>query len=534
MTAFTGTLWLTRFALRRDRLLLPVWIAIFTLMTVASASATKALYPDEASREVAALAINSVPTVIALYGRVWDPTSLGEISLIKLSGFGTVFVAILAIMLVVRHTRSDEEAGRTELIGSTVVGAWAQLASALLLATGTMLVLGAASSIGLIAIGLPAAGSLAFGAAWAVTGIVFAAIAALAAQVTTTGRAANALAMLVLALAYVLRAVGDATGDLTTPALWSWFSPIGWAQQVRAFAGDRFTVLLLPIALAGLLALAALLIAGRRDIGTGLIPERPGRAQAGPALGSVWGLAWRLQRGLLVGWALAYIVLSALIGSIVSSLTSMMNTPQVAAMVAALGGTDALVDAFTAMEFSVVAFITAAYGISVTRRLAAEETAGHAELVLAGAASRVSYLLSHVLIAIVGTSALCLLQGVVFALTDAAATGTSERIAASIGAALVWLPAIWLTIAVAVLLIGFAPRLVALAWAVLVAFLLIDEVGALLEWPQWVLDASPFAHIPLLPGQAMSWAPVAALTAIAVAVMAIGTARFTQRDLDTP
>lgn len=534
MSAWTGTWQLTRFGLRRDRILLPVWIAIFTVMTASSASATMALYPSPADRAAAALAINKVPSVIALYGRVWDPTSLGELSLIKLSGFGTIFVAIFAIMLVIRHTRADEEAGRTELIGSTVVGAWSQLASAMLIALIGLLGIGIASAIGLTAVGLPASGAWAFGLTWTATGLVFAAIAAAIAQITPSARAANALSMLALALAYLLRALGDVTGSQTAPSAWSWLSPIGWAQQVRAFAGDRFALLLLPLMVTAVLALAAFAIAARRDIGAGLIAERTGHARGGRLLGTPWGLAWRLQRGLLYGWLAAYVVLSSVIGGVVSDLSDMMATPQVAAMVEALGGSAVLIDSFIAMEFSVIAFVTAAYGIAVARRIAAEESAGHSEVVLATAVSRTRYLFSHTVIAIAGTAVLTLAQGVSFALADAAAVGSTAHVLAEIGAALVWLPAIWVAVAIAVLLVGVAPRLIVLAWAALVAFMLISEVGMLLEWPQWVLDASPFAHIPLMPGAAMDWAPIGVLTAIAAALIAIGSARFAGRDLDTP
>ena len=134
MDRFVGTWTLTRFALRRDRILLPVWILVFSLMTVFSASATMALYPDEASRVTAASAVNDVPVAVAMYGRIWDPTSLGALSLLKMAAMGGVLIGVLAIMLVTRHARAEEEKGRTELIGATVVGAWAGLSAAVIVA----------------------------------------------------------------------------------------------------------------------------------------------------------------------------------------------------------------------------------------------------------------------------------------------------------------------------------------------------------------------------------------------------------------
>ena len=157
MDRFVGTWTLTRFALRRDRILLPVWILVFSLMTVFSASATMALYPDEASRVTAASAVNDVPVAVAMYGRIWDPTSLGALSLLKMAAMGGVLIGVLAIMLVTRHARAEEEKGRTELLGATVVGAWAGLSAAVIVTAVAMVGIGVLSAVGLTAVGLPAA-----------------------------------------------------------------------------------------------------------------------------------------------------------------------------------------------------------------------------------------------------------------------------------------------------------------------------------------------------------------------------------------
>lgn len=534
MTRLVGTWTLTRFALRRDRVLLPVWILLFPLFTVSSASATVALYPDETSRIVAASAVNDVPVAVAMYGRIWDPTSLGALSLLKLGAMGAVMVAILAIMLVTRHARAEEEKGRTELLGSTVVGEWAGLAAALIVATVAMLAIGVLSALGLTAVGLPPGGSWAFGLAWAATGIAFAAVSAVTNQLASSARGANALAMVVLALAFLMRAVGDAAGDAEGPSPLSWLSPIGWGQQVRPFAGDRFAVLSLPVLFSAVALGAAFALLSRRDLGAGLLPDRPGPATAAAALRSPLALAWRLQYPLLVGWLVAYAILSAVVGSIVNDLGDMMDTPQAQDMISALGGTDVLMDAFITLEFGILAFVTAAYGIVAAHRLVAEEADGHAEPLLATAVSRTRFLVSHVVVALVGTTLLTLTQGTCFALASAAQTGDASRVGATIGAALAYLPAIWLMTGIVVALFGTLPHYTAAAWVLLVGFLLVSELGALLEWPAWIMDASPFAHIPQLPAAAMQWPPVIVLLALAAGLMVLGAARFRRRDLATP
>lgn len=534
MSRLVGTAALTRFALRRDRVLLPVWVAVFVLMTVFSASATMALYPDDATRTTAASAVNDVPVAVAMYGRVWDPTSLGALSLLKLGAMGSAFIAVLAVMIVIRHSRADEERGRTELLGSTVVGEWAGLAAAVIVTTIGMVAIGLLSAAGLAAVGLPAAGSLAFGLSWTMTGVAFVAIAAICAQLTTSSRSANAIGLGVVGAAYLLRAVGDALGDDRASAFWSWLSPIGWGQQVRPYAGDHFAVLLIPLVFSVLAVWAAFAIASRRDLGAGVLPDRVGSADAAPWLASPWALAWRMQRGLLLGWVIAYVILSAIVGSIISDLTGMLESSQALEMIAMLGGTDVIIDAFIATEFSLIAFVTAAYGIAVTRHLSAEEADGRAEPVLATAVSRPAYLGSHVVIALLGTALLSLVQGVSFGLANGAAMGTMDGLWPTVGASMAYLPAIWTMTGVAVLLFGALPRFSYLAWGVLVAFLLVAELGALLTWPQWLMDASPFAHIPKLPSAAMEWAPMVVLTAVAAGLIGLGAMRFQQRDLDTP
>ena len=57
---------LLRLALRRDRVLLPVWMAALVLSSVSSVQATVDLYPDAASRAEGAAGINDNPALVAI------------------------------------------------------------------------------------------------------------------------------------------------------------------------------------------------------------------------------------------------------------------------------------------------------------------------------------------------------------------------------------------------------------------------------------------------------------------------------------
>lgn len=528
MRSFEGTGALIRLGLRRDRVLLPAWISVFVVMVAGSASATVGIYPTIATRVQAAQAINGAPSLVALYGPIYDPTSLGAVSMVKLTAFGAAMVAVLTAIITIRHTRAEEETGRLELLGATVLGRRAPLTAALAIAALTSAAIGACSAAGLIAVGLPASGSLAFGASWAGAGLAFAAVAGVAAQLTTTARNATSLSMGFLGLSFVLRGIGD-----TSPRVsWlTWTSPIGWAHRVRAFAGNRWPVLLLLVGLTALATASAYALAARRDIGSGLLPERRGPSRAGAHLQSPLGLAWRLQRSAMLAWTSAFGLLGLVIGSIATDVGSLLESPQAQDIIRRLGGEKGLTDAFLAAELGVLGVITAAYGVHSALRLRTEETSLRAEAVLATNVGRLRWAGSHLLVAMAGTTCLALAGGAAAGGTYAWHTRDASDVLDVLGGSLVQLPAIWVVIGVVVASFGFGPRAAGIGWVALVLFVLLGELGPVFELPQWAMDVSPFAHVPQLPGESLPATPIAALLGVAVLLTGGGLAGLRRRDI---
>jgi polyether ionophore transport system permease protein len=526
---FTGTGSLVRLAVRRDRISSVAWTLVFVLMAASSAGAVINLYNTPESLATAASGVNDAPSLIALYGPIYDPQSLGAVAMFKLGVLGGALVGVFAAMLMVRHTRGEEEAGRLELIGSTVVGRHAPLFAALLVTIGTVTGLGLLTSLALIAAGLPAAGSLAFGLAWASIGIAFAGAAAIAAQLTTSARAATGLTMVFLGVAYVLRAVAD-TGNGSTEFL-RWLSPIGWGQQVRAYQGNRWWVLLLPLAFTVAAAFVANALLARRDHGAGLLPDRPGPADAKPRLGTALGLAWRLQRGVFYGWLAAFLFLGLLFGNIATSVGNFLDSPNAVDMIQKLGGVHNLTDAFISTELGFMGIFAAAYGISAVLRLRSEESELRAEPVLATGVGRIQYAFSHLTVALLGTTVLTLGAGLAAGASYSAQTGAGADFGRVLVATLVRLPAAWVLVGIAALLFGLTPRLGYVAWVALVAFLLLGELGPMMKLSQAVMDVSPYAHVPRLPGGTFEASPVIALVLVAAALIAAGVAAFRRRDV---
>jgi len=527
-SVFTGTLGMLRLYLRRDRVVLPLWVLLLSvpLATVYIGSIEK-VYPDQAARAAFAVSIMASPAQRALYGQIYND-SLGATGIWK-AGMFHLLIAVAVILTVIRHTRADEETGRAELIDSTVVGRYAGLTAALLLSIGASVITGTIGAVGLLNTSVPPDGSLAFGAALAGSGLVFTAVAAVAAQLSPSARFARGAAFSALATAFTVRAVGDAgSGAL------SWLSPLGWSLQVRPYAGDRWWVLLLHLVTTVLLIVLAYRLLAGRDVGAGLIAERPGPATATRLLQGAFGLAWRLDRGALLLWTVGLSLYGLLIGSVVHGIGDELGGGTARDIVERMGGTSALEQAFVAVAFCMLGMVAAAFAISLTLRPHQEEDSQRAETVLSGAVSRSRWLACHLAIALLGSSIAMLVAGSVAGMTyGVAAHDIGGKLAMVLATAAVQLPAVWLSAALTVALFGLAPRFSPLSWGVLVGFVALYLIGSLSGFPQLLLDLEPFGHIPRVTGGAFTAVPLLWLLVIDAALIALGMAAFRRRDVQT-
>ncbi|MFG2130747.1 ABC transporter permease [Streptomyces sp. NPDC048751] len=518
----TGTGPLLRFALRRDRVMIPVWVGVNALMVLSMPNTLKGLYGTAAERADlrAQMATNS--SLRALVGPVFDD-SLGALTAWRIGVYAGTLAAVTSLLIVVRHTRDEEESGRQELIASGMVGRRASLTSALLAAGVANALIAVLVTAGLA--GQGAAGALALGLGLAAVGMLFATMAAIAAQLTESARLARGLTSAVLGAAFVLRAAGDSATD-DGSSLLTWLSPLGWLENLRPYAGERWGVLALFAAAVATQAAVAYALAGRRDVGMSFLPTRPGPATG--RLGSAGALAWRLQRGGVLGWSLGFLLAGVVYGGMTDGAADLVGDNERAREIfARMGGQGALTDAFLASMIGMLGLVASLYVVASVLRLHGEETSGRAEPVLANAVGRLRWAAGHLVIAFAGAALIMLLAGLGFAV------GYGEKAGPILGACLVQLPAIWVVGGLAVLLYGAAPRAAMAAWGVAGAVLLIGWVGPALDAPQAVLDLSPFGHLPKLPGGEMAWGPVLGLAGVAVVLVAAGMAGLRRRDMTT-
>ena len=526
-STLTGTGALFRFALRRDRLRLPVWIAGGTSMVVTQSISSQALYGTAADLAAYRASVGSNAATIALAGPPVGLDTVAGAVAFEISATVMLIAALMAMFTVTRHTRADEEAGRTELLRSARVGRHAPLLAAVLLSSLACVVLALAIGAATTASGLPPLGSFVLGASVGACGLVFTGITAVAAQATGHTRAVYGAVGGLFAVAFVLRAVGDIEGNWVR-----WTSPIGWAQATHPFTDDAVLPLLLCLVVAAVLVVAGVALLDRRDLGSGLSQPRPGRPAARRALLSPVGLALRLHRGALIAWTVGLGLLGLVYGALADSVETLIGENEQALAVFGDPDGDQLVDAYLGTTFAVTALLASAYAVSAVLRARAEEAGDRAEVLLATATSRPAWLGSHVLVALLGSALAMSVAGVTTGLVRTAQTGEGAAFGRMVGAAVSYVPAVWVVAGIAVALFGLLPRVAAAtAWTAVGLVLLITMFAEPFRWPGWVSDLSPLSWIPAQPLEEWAAAPLLGSAAVAAVLLTAGFAGFRRRDV---
>ena len=528
MSDLVGTRPLVELIVARDRIRLLAWLAGIVALVVITTISTTELYPTEADLDAAAIVARDNPAALAFNGPDQALDTLGGQVAFQVGAFGLIMVGLMSLLLVGRATRGEEDSGRLELVRSMPVGRHAPLAAGLLVVTVLQVVLGVTVATSLVLQDLPTHGSIVFGASFTALGLAFVGITAVTAQVSENPRVATGAAGAVLGASFVLRAVGD-VGD----GRLSWLSPIGWAQQARPFAGERWWPLLLLVLLGAALIRLAVTLAARRDFGAGMVAPTPGPTRAAPGLSSPLGLAVRLHRGAAAWWAVSVLILGLVYGSLAESIDDFIGDNEAIGDILAASGAATLTDSYLSTSLLIIALIASGPALQIVGRLRAEEAEQRAEPLLATRTSRRAWLASHLLVALGGGAISLLAGGLGLGLAYAVVGGGAEQVPRLVAASVTYLPAVWLLTALGAALFGLRPRWTAGGWLALTVCLVAGMFGTLLDLPAWVLGLSPFERTPTVPAEALRLLPLAAMSAVAALLVATAVAAFRARDIVT-
>lgn len=528
---YSNTGVLARFMLRIDRVRIPVWIILLALLTFAVAIAFTDLYATDADREAIAETMKN-PAMSAMVGQGYglDNYTNGAMMAHQMLLFSGLAVAIMSILLVARHTRGDEEDGRVEMIRSLPTGRLSNVTATVAVVSGTNVLLALIIGFGLYALGIESMdlqGSLLYGVALGTIGIFFTAVTAVFAQLSENSRGTIGLSFMVLGVSYLIRSIGDAGNEVI-----SWFSPLGWVLGAEVYVNNYWWPIILTLVVSLAIIGGALYLNAIRDLESGFIPAKPGRRYASRYLQSPLGLSFRLQRTGLITWTIAMVVLGASYGSVLGDLESFFAGNEMMQQLLQSADGFSLTEQFIPMLMSIMAMISTIPALMVIFKLKGEENKNRTEHLLARAVSRTQLLGGYFVISVVVSYVMLLMTALGFWSAGSAVMEDGISFSMLHNAAVVYLPALWAMIGIAVLLVGFAPKLTGLTWLYLGYSFIVVYLGGLLQFPEWMSNLSPFGYIPQLPIEDFDFMKVSILTIVAVIFIVIGFLGYKQRDIE--
>ncbi len=526
MSALTGTPILLRTAAHQNARIVAPWTLAVTALSVTSLIGYRFVFADEASRQGLAMTIGSNPAFNLLFGTPYDLLTEDGFNAWRSLALGGFFTGLMAIILVVRNTRADEDSGQAELIASSVVGRHARLAAAVQLAFAASIIVGLVSAIVTMLFGGDPSVTIALSTTFTATGFMFAGVAAVAAQVGSYARTASTLAITVLGASFLIRGFADAAPG----AGWLiWWTPMGWTQEVRPSTEARYWPLLICLAFTLVMVAIANGLLARRDYGQGLVPARPGPPRGRGLLTNVWGLALRLQAPSIVAWSIAFLILGGAFGYLASSLGDVIGPDSPFAKAFASSGQSIdLAFAFVLILLQIMGIIAAVYGVQVMMRVYAEEIDYRLEPPLAASLARWQLLASHAVIAILGPATALLIGGVAISLTATDPALTTGNLVRQV---LAEIPAVAILVGVSVATIGARPQVRLASWAAVVATFALTILGPLFNLWDWILGISPLWHVPNVTDPDMSVGSIVGLVVVAAGFVTIGFLGFRRRDV---
>lgn len=194
------------------------------------------------------------------------------------------------------------------------------------------------------------------------------------------------------------------------------------------------------------------------------------------------------------------------------------------------GGVDVL-RGYLSLMVVMMTLVVGAFAVLAVQAWRKDETRGRVTPVLAAATGRPAWLGSSMVVTAGAAVLLLAATGVATGAGAALAGGDAGLVGELTVAYLVRAPEVLLVLTLAALLFAAAPRAVGAAWAVLVYGGVVRFFASNLGWPSWLMNTSPLQHIPRLPAEDFTVAPVLALLAVAAVLTVLAFTAFRRRDL---
>lgn len=530
---FQKTFFLTKFSFKRDWLKLSVWAIVLISLFVGVAAKFTGLYGTKAAIEQIIKTLKS-PAMVSLFGKMPNgPYTSADVFASEMTVFMAIIAAIMNYYFIIHNTRGEEESGILEMIQAHAVGRLSNLTAALLESFILNLGIGLIYALGLQFANLTGTntnGNFLLGLGLGAVGFMFASIAAVIAQLTDNSRTATILSYLVFGIMYIGRMITDVSHPKYT-----WFIPMGWVEKFSTYKDNNWTPVFMMLGLSVILVVLAFYLNSHRDIGSGLIATRPGRARASEFLRGPISLFWRLNRVSIIVWFFGIMILGATYGSVFNTIGDILKTnPMLKQLLntKAINAANVLIiKEFLAILMIVFAALALVPGLSLINYLKTGETKGYLEIIHSTRTSRTKLFFS--LIGLATVTSIAVLFAGVYGLYAGGNAVMNHHIAMSVfmRGFYGYLSPLLVMLGISAFLIGWLPKLTTLNYGYLVLAFFIQYFGKLLKLPDWTEKITPFGFINHVPVHNFDVATFWWQIAIAVILVIVGYIGYRRRDL---
>ncbi|GEO64591.1 ABC transporter permease [Companilactobacillus nantensis] len=530
---FQKTFFLTRFSFKRDWLKLTIWALVLISLFVGVAAKFTGLYGSKSAVDQIIKTLKT-PAMISLFGKMpAGPYTTADVFASEMTVFMAIIAAVMNFYFVIHNTRGEEESGILEMIQAHPVGRLSNLTAALLESFIFNFGIGLVYALGLQFANLTGTdlnGNFLLGLGLGAVGFMFASIAAVVAQLTDNSRTATIFSYLIFGIMYIARMITDVSHPKYT-----WFVPMGWVEKFSTYKDNNWLPVFLMLGLSLVLVILAFYLNSHRDIGSGMIATRPGRATASAFLRGPLSLFWRLNRVSIIVWFFGIMILGATYGSVFNTIGDILKTnPMLKQLLntKAINAANVLIiKEFLAILMIVFAALALVPGISLINYLKSGESKGYLEIIHSTETSRFKLFFSILGLATV-TSIAVLFAGI-YGLYAGGNAVMTHHIAMSVfmRGFYGYLSPLLLMLGISAFLIGWLPKLTTLNYGYLVLAFFVQYFGKLLKLPDWTEKLTPFGFIKHVPVSNFDVPTFWWQIAIAVLLVIVGYIGYRRRDL---
>jgi ABC-2 type transport system permease protein len=510
-----------------------VWGVVFGLYIAVQALTYATSYKTLAARHLLVQQFGHNAGISALVGPANQIGTVPGFTAWKCLTVLAIIGSVWGIFTSAKLTRGEEDAGRWEvlLVGAvTRKGAATQALLGMAAGVSALFVTTSIISVAVgrdAKVGISADAAVYFSVAIVSGAIMFLTVGAFCSQLSTSRRQAAGLSSVLLGASYAVRMIADSSSGL---AWLRWATPLGWIENLQPLTNPHSVALVPIVALVAVMALGTVHLAGRRDLGAGVLSDRSSVKVIRRLPTTPIGLTLYLSRSVVVAWAVSILAYGLLLGGIAKSGGKIItSTPSLRLAFARLGVSGA--EAYLSVALLIMAVVMSFIALGQISAARKEESSGQLENLVVRPFSRTAWLGERIALGITVLVTGGLFAGFatwVGAISDHANVHLSSLLSAGVNVAF---PAL-LLFGVGVLALGVAPRLVSIiTYSLFVWFLLIELVGSEVKVNHWILDLSAFHQMAASPAAPVAWTANATMGAIALASAIIGVEFFRRRDL---